>query len=190
MKGNKGKHRTRSATRSQTPAVTTPATDDAGNTTPPAAGSLADQITAAVAAAVAPLHQAIADLQGVAGDDVDDDGGEDPAGTPQAARQAFIAEHMGDLPAAYQKRLPLANGGDVDALKNAEQRIRRQYRADLAAAAAANPHPTLKARMAAGVGPGDVGGAVDWSKLSPVQQIEVGLSMSRNAAAGGPADAA
>jgi hypothetical protein len=127
-----------------------------------------------------------------------------------AARDAYARDHLADLPDAYRRLLPA--GGDPAALASAEQAIRRQFRDDLRAVARgggtggaggggmANPPGDPAARpdryrqdVFADVGGDDdaVGrppaAAVDYAKLSPLQQIAVGLrgTVARALPAGG-----
>jgi hypothetical protein len=86
----------------------------------------------------------------------------------KAARDAFQAEKLKDLPAAYRNQL----GSDPAKWAAEEQAIREQFKADL---------------KAAGLEPKNVGGAakeggktaeqnpVDKSKIDPVSRIEMGL---------------
>jgi len=89
-----------------------------------------------------------------------------------AVRQVYSREHLSDLPSAYRRLLPETD--DNAALVAAEQDIRRQFREDLKTTLRSANDPT------AAIG-GDASGgappaaAVDYSKLSPLQQIAVGL---------------
>ena len=83
-----------------------------------------------------------------------------------AARTAYIATKMGDLPEVYRQQL----SGDPANWSSQEQSIRAQYRADFAAIMAKGPRVD---GAAAGGSPPSA--AVDISKLNPLQKIELGI---------------
>jgi hypothetical protein len=90
------------------------------------------------------------------------------------ARASYAAEKLKDLPKVYQDQLP--DTDDANALAQAEQRIRAAYQADF----------KLAGGKTADVGGQAAGGkpptnAVDLSKVSPVQAIEMGLKAAKPA---------
>lgn len=90
------------------------------------------------------------------------------AQTRSAARERWVRERMADLPEAYRRQLPETD--DPAALAQAEQALRQQYRDDFRIAGP--PTPSIGGD-AGGAAPGE---AVDYSRLSPLQQIGLGLS--------------
>ena len=75
---------------------------------------------------------------------------------------------MADLPEAYRRQMPETDG--EAALGDAERRVRKQFREDFRAAGGDSPEVT--GQHAGGRRPG---AAVDYSDLSPLQQIALGL---------------
>ena len=107
-----------------------------------------------------------------------------PEAAATAARERYVREHLGDLPEVYRRQMP--DVGDLRELADAEAAIRRQFREDLRATfagAAAGP-PDVGGDIAGAGGHAVVGAAVDPARLSPEQQIALGL---RGAAPVGPA---
>jgi hypothetical protein len=101
------------------------------------------------------------------------------AATRSAARDAYLREHVADLPDAYRRLLPETD--DPAALSAAEQAVRRQFREDLksilrtpgdAGAHREAAAPSIGFQATGGAPPA---AAIDYSKLSPLQQIAVGL---------------
>jgi hypothetical protein len=122
------------------------------------------------------------------------------------ARQRYVREHLADLPEAYRRQVPETD--DPAALAVAEREVRRRYREDFRDALGRFAHLSgggggedapggpgdrddETAAFTGFRGAGDVGGdaaglggqrpgaAVDWSKLSPLQQITMGLRDAR-----------
>lgn len=97
-----------------------------------------------------------------------------------AAREAYVRQHLADLPEAYRRQMP--DTADVAALADAEQTLRRQYRDDLRSVRKLSGEP-------AGTVGGDHSGgqppaaAIDYGKLSPMQQIALGLKSASSPAA-------
>jgi hypothetical protein len=90
-----------------------------------------------------------------------------------AARDRYVRERMADLPDAYRRLMPDAE--DPADLAAAEADVRRRFRDDFRAAS-----PATGPAGAADVSGDAPGGrrpaaAVDYSRLSPLQQITVGL---------------
>jgi hypothetical protein len=93
--------------------------------------------------------------------------------TRSAARSAYAREHLADLPEAYRRLLPETD--DAAVLSAAEQDLRRQFRQDLKGLIRSTGEPA-----GAEIGGDSPGGlppaaAIDYAKLSPLQQIAVGL---------------
>jgi len=103
-----------------------------------------------------------------------------------AAREAYIREHLGDLPEAYRRLMPQTH--DAAALADAEQTIRRQFRDDLRSVrrSAGEPSAFVGGEQPGGRPPS---AAIDYGKLSPMQQIALGLKSAAPAAAAANAPA-
>jgi hypothetical protein len=177
---------------SAAPQTTTPA---AGAAAP--AGSIdmaafAALVGAAVADAVKPLNEKIAKLEAPAAavaapggkatdqakaltaEDIDKLvekrlAAQQQSAQAQAQRDAFLAEKLKDLPAAYRSKL----GGDPAKWKDEEQAIRAEFQKDFAAAG--GKPADVGADKPGGAKPAE---AVDYSKLSPTQLIAQGCSTS------------
>jgi hypothetical protein len=101
-----------------------------------------------------------------------------------AARDRYVRERMADLPDAYRRLMPDAD--DRAELAAAEADVRRRFRDDFRAAS-----PATAGQATGSTGPADVSGdvpggrrpaaAIDYSRLSPLQQITVGLRDARPA---------
>ncbi|QOV87412.1 hypothetical protein [Humisphaera borealis] len=104
------------------------------------------------------------------------------------ARDEYLRQHLSDLPEAYRRLMPKT--ADDATLADAEQKVRRQFRDDLRSAGQGGRSPATQpaAPSAPDVGfdpPEDFFGtdpggqspaaAIDYSKLSPMQQIALGL---------------
>lgn len=89
-----------------------------------------------------------------------------------AARNAFIAEKMKGLPAAYADKLPQT--GDLAQLAAAEQTIRGQFANDMKAIGVTVPNVS-GAAPAAGQAAAAAAGAVDTSKMSGSQLLSLGI---------------
>ena len=88
-------------------------------------------------------------------------------------RDRYVRQRMSDLPDAYRRLVPQTD--DPAALAAAERDVRRQFREDLqaiGAGAVAGNDVAGDVFTAAGQRPGS---AVDYSTLSPLQQIALGL---------------
>lgn len=149
--------------------------------------ALAALVGAAVADAVKPLNEKIAKLEAPAaaapGDKAADQtkaltaedidklvekrlAAQQQSAQAQAQRDAFLAEKLKDLPAAYRSKL----GGDPAKWKDEEQAIRAEFQKDFAAAG--GKPADVGADKPGGAKPAE---AVDYSKLSPTQLIAQGL---------------
>lgn len=92
------------------------------------------------------------------------------------ARQGYAREHLSDLPEAYRRLLP--ETADVSALASAEQEIRRQFRDDLRAVRRSAGEPAVDQVAGQALGGESPAAAVDFARLSPLSQIELGLRAS------------
>jgi hypothetical protein len=90
-----------------------------------------------------------------------------------AARERYVREHLGDLPEAYRRQMP--QSADARQLADAEASIRRQFREDLRTTFAGASSPQDVGGDIAPAGGHPVVGSVDAARLSPVQQIALGL---------------
>jgi hypothetical protein len=101
------------------------------------------------------------------------------ATTRSGARDAYLREHAADLPEAYRRLMPETD--DPSALSAAEQSIRRQFRDDFKVVVRSPDGSSGQNREAPRSIAGQAAGgsspaaAVDYSRLSPLQQIAVGL---------------
>lgn len=110
---------------------------------------------------------------------------EAPGGPVAAqARERYVRDHLADLPEAYRRQMPEAS--DERQLAEAEQSIRRQFREDLRAtlggAGAGTDTGTGGAFDMGGAiagGRGAAAAGADYARLSPVQQIALGLRDAR-----------
>jgi hypothetical protein len=100
-------------------------------------------------------------------------------------RDRYVRQKMADLPDAYRRLMPQTD--DPGALATAERDVRRQFREDLRAIGADATGADVAGEPATGAGHRP-GAAVDYSKLSPLQQIALGLRDARPAGAGRAAD--
>lgn len=111
-----------------------------------------------------------------------------PAAAARAARERYVRDHMSDLPEAYRRQMPDA-AADEQQLAEAEQEIRRQFRGDLRTAlsaggataddASASAAPDVGGEIPGGRGPAAAAATLDYARLSPVQQIALGLRDAR-----------
>jgi len=112
----------------------------------------------------------------------------DAASRRAAGRDRYVRDKLADLPDAYRRLMP--DTDDEAALAAAERDVRRRYRDDLRAFAG----PTFAGAAADVAGGGDdpagngqrPGAAVDYSALSPLQQIALGLKGAKPAGAARP----
>lgn len=96
-----------------------------------------------------------------------------------AARQTYLNEKMSDLPDAYQRLMP--DTGDAAKLAKAEQDVRAQFKKDFPNAAANGSGEEKKSTDVSGLTAttgGDKAEAVDLSKLSGIEKIQMGLESS------------
>lgn len=104
----------------------------------------------------------------------------------QAVRDDYIRQHLTDLPEVYRRTMPATD--DPATLADAEQAVRAQYRQDLARLKAptsvrpadAHSAPRTDRPVVDGFSADDPGGqppvaAIDYARLSPMQQIALGL---------------
>src|SRR5206468_12924239 len=100
-------------------------------------------------------------------------------------RDRYVRQKMSDLPDAYRRLMPQTD--DTTALATAERDVRRQFREDLRAIGADPAGGDVAGEPVANAGQRP-GAAVDYSTLSPLQQIALGLRDARPAGARGGAD--
>ena len=92
------------------------------------------------------------------------------------ARASFEREHCTDLPDAYRRLLPETD--DPAALADAEQSIRAQFRNDLKQARRASGDSLSSSADESGRGLPPAA-AIDYARLTPLQQIAVGLKRAK-----------
>jgi hypothetical protein len=97
-------------------------------------------------------------------------------------RDRYVRQRMSDLPDAYRRLMPQTD--DPTALATAERDVRRQFREDLRAIGAGDPAGNDLAADSTTTAGQRPGAAVDYSTLSPLQQIAVGLRDVKPAGAG------
>ena len=97
-------------------------------------------------------------------------------------RDRYVRQKMSDLPDAYRRLMPQTD--DATALATAERDVRRQFRDDLRSLSAGGaPGGDLAGDPTTNAGQRP-GAAVDYSTLSPLQQIALGLRDTRPAGGG------
>lgn len=96
-------------------------------------------------------------------------------------RDRYVRQKMSDLPDAYRRLMPQTD--DAAALATAERDVRRQFRDDLRAIGADPAGSDVAGEPVTNTGQRP-GAAVDYSTLSPLQQIALGLRDAKPAGAG------